>query len=124
MVENTGQRNSAVNHYEVNIKELGQSFSNLSPCEGWSHIDGRYSGYALQPANVMSSTGIITVRADDTTYYRLLPFFIPDIATEQFLKAGLQANQYPAKFADLNCLLTLIDTNGSSASCEFCLHEG
>jgi hypothetical protein len=123
MVENTGRRNSTVNTYQVDIVQLQESFPNLQPQEGRNGVQGRHCQHGLQPAQILSRTGIMRIEAESATDHGTLLFFIPGITLERFVDAGLRMHGEQRKFDTLRCRLTLTNTNNSSATAEFELHE-
>jgi hypothetical protein len=123
MIENTGRRNSNVNDYQVEIAELQETFDNLRPEEGRNGIQGRHCQHGMNPASILSKTGIITVQSESVTNYGSLLFFITGVNLGRFAKAGLQMTGESRIFPSLHCKLTLRDTIGSAATQEFELPE-
>jgi hypothetical protein len=122
MIENAGRRNSAVNGFQVEVRELKQTF-NLKPEEGRHGVQGRHCVQGLNPNSVLSKTGILRVDAEKTTDHGTLVFFISGVSLETFAGAGLHMTGGDRKFPPLHCRLTLTDTAGSTATAEFELHE-
>jgi hypothetical protein len=123
MVENTGARNSSVNKYKVEVRELRQTFTNLQSVEALQRIDGRHCTHGLQPDRVLSRTGIVRVDAESTTDRGLLLFYIPEMNTACFANAGLPPGEGMEKFRNLHCRLTLTDTTESVTAEDFELQE-
>jgi hypothetical protein len=123
MVENAGRRDSTVNEYQVEIVELKQTFKNLKPIEGKNGIQGRHCQYGLQPQSILSTTGNIRIRAENTTDRGILLLFVPDVDMEQFANAGLKMRGDERRFGPLHCRLTLSDLTKVSATADFVLEE-
>jgi hypothetical protein len=123
MIENTGQRDSTVNNYKLEIVELQQTFLDLKPIERKNGIQGRHCQHGLQPASILSDTGNIRIPAENATNRGTLLFFVPDINLEQFVSEGLQLLGEHRMFGALHCRLTLTDTTQTSATGEFRLEE-
>jgi len=124
MVENLGRRNSTVNSYQVEVKELRQTFPNLKPIEGKNGVQGRHCQHGgMQPAGVLSMTGSIKIRDESATNHGTLLFHLPGINLPQFVEAGLKMHGEQKKFDALHCVLTLTDTTKASTAHEFTLHE-
>lgn len=122
MIENTGNRNSTVNSFRVEIVELRRTFPNLTP-EGRQAVQGRHCQHGLDPRSILSTTGVIKIDAESATNYGTLLFFIPEVSLELFVANGLQMTGGDRKFPPLHCRLTLTDTTSSSATAEFEMHE-
>lgn len=123
MIENVGLRNSAVNCYELELVELGRTFSNLRPMEGQNGANGRHSHTSFYPPNILTRNGIIRIDSETVAGPGTLLFFVPDIDLNMFVEVGLQMRGPERKFEPLHCRLTMSDTTGSSGQGEFELHE-
>lgn len=122
-IENRGRKNSIVSSYQVEITDLHKTFQDLQPQEGRNSAQGRHCVHGLQPAQILSRTGIVRIEAEGATDHGTLLFFIPDITMESFVDAGLKMSGPQHKFGTLRCRLTIADTTGSSTNAEFELHE-
>jgi hypothetical protein len=121
-IENRGNRNSTVDNYQIEILEFGRTLRNLVPEEGRRYIQGRRCNYALNPARFLTTTRLIRIDAESVTNQGILLFSIPDLTLENFAAAGMKVGA-GQRFGPLNCLLTITDTMGASASALFELHE-
>lgn len=124
MVENVGRRNSTVNSYKVEVKELQKTFPDLRPIEGKNGVQGRHCVHAgMQPGRALSETGNMKIKEESATNHGTLLFHLPGINLGQFVAAGLKMHGEDRKFDPLHCVLTLRDTTSVSAEYEFTLHE-
>lgn len=123
MIENMGRRDSTVNNYQVEMVELKQKITNLTPIEGKNGIQGRHCHYGLQPKSILSTTGIIRIPAENATDHGVLLLFVPGIDKEHFANAGMEMHGDEHRFGPLHCRLTLSDVTQVSETCEFCLEE-
>jgi len=77
MIENTGQKNSTIKSFRVEVRELGKQFDNLRPVEGKQGVQGRHCVQGVNPKIVLSKTGLIRIDAESTTERGTLLFFVP-----------------------------------------------
>jgi len=122
MIENTGRQDSTVSSYRVEVSELNQAFSNLEPMEGHIMVRGRHAQMVLHP-NGLSVTQNVRIPAENSTNRGTLIFFIPGLNMQPFVDSGLKMQGEERRFGPLHWRLTLTDTMGSSASCDFVLQE-
>jgi hypothetical protein len=123
MIENIGRRNSTVDNFQVEILNLGRTFSNLRPIEGENRAQGRHCQFGLNPKLILSKTGVIKIGAEEATDHGTLLFFVPAMSLEIFVAAGLHIAGEERRFPPLRGILTVTDTTHSSASGEFQLQE-
>jgi hypothetical protein len=121
--ENTGRRNSIVDHYDVEIAELKASFANLRPEESRNGVQGRHCLLGLDPRRILSTTGMVKIDAESATDRGELLFFLPGLTRDRFAEAGLRMNGEERRFGTIRCRLTIADTIGTSAAAEFELPE-
>jgi hypothetical protein len=121
-VENSGNRNSTVDKYTIWIQEFGREFNGIAPSR-LNHVQGRHCQHALVPQNCLNEGSLIRIPADGSTNTGCLWFFLPELALEIFVNAGLRMQGSERRFSNLHCRLTLIDSNGISASGDFELSE-
>jgi hypothetical protein len=124
IVENTGGRNSIVEDFHVELREIGETFRNLRSEEGRSGVQSRHCNYGLQPKSVLTRNGVLRISAENATDHGVLLFHIPDLSLERFVNAGLSMHGEQRAFGSLHCRLTLTDTTNTSCSHEFELSEG
>lgn len=105
VIENRGSRTSNVNSFELSI--LGQSFSGLQPSYPRT-VFGRRSTYAFSGTGP-GADGHITIEAERMSDRIKLGFFVlPCVPTA----------------SQIDCTLTITDSEGSAASSVFHLSEG
>lgn len=123
VIENSGSRNSIVDHYEVEIVELKANFGNLQPEEGRSAVQGRHCVLGLDPRRILSTTGMVKIDAENATNRGELLFFLPGLTLNRFSDAGLKMTGAERRFGTIRCRLTIADTIGTSAAADFELSE-
>jgi hypothetical protein len=123
MIENTGQKNSLVDKYKIEIMELRIAVDNLRPEEGRNGAQGRHAVVGLHPNQILSRTRVVRIDPESASDHGMLLFFVPDVTLEQFVGAGLGMHGEEHRFGTLHCRLTITDMSGSSAAAEFELSE-
>jgi hypothetical protein len=121
-VENRGNRNSTVDKYKILIRELNTEFSGIAPVR-LNHVQGRHCQHGLAPNNCLNEGSLVRIAPDDSTNAGCLLFFLAELNLEMFANAGLRMQGPERRFGNLHCRLTLIDSNGISASEDFELSE-
>jgi hypothetical protein len=122
-IENSGERNSVVNKYRIEIRELQQDFADLRPEEGRNGVQGRHCHFGMDPRTGLSETRIIQIGPESSTKEGTLAFFVPGANLETFVRAGLTMQGEQRYFGALHCRLTLTDSSDATASAEFELPE-
>jgi hypothetical protein len=121
MIENRGSRNSIVDGFQIEVLELGRTFTRLAPQEGLTGIQGRHVMYAMNSQGILSKTGLIKIEADSATDRGRLIFHIP-INLGTFAECNLRMVE--PEFPPLHCRLTLTDTTQISATETFEMRAG
>ncbi len=122
-VENRGRRNSIVERFDVEIRDLKQAFPRLLPDEGRRMVQGRRSQYGLAPESALSAKGIFQVAPESSTEEGTLAFLIPNLIVDVFANAGLRMHGEERRFGTLHCRLTITDSTGATASADFEMSE-
>jgi hypothetical protein len=123
MIENTGQKNSTITNFSVEVRELGKRFDNLRSIEGKQGVQGRHCVQGLNPKSILSNAELIRIAAESATGRGTLLFFIPGVNLQMFVQSGLRMTGEQHTLPSLHCLLTVMDRNQSSATAEFELPE-
>jgi len=123
-VENSGNRNSAVDQYKIWIQELDREFS-VVPIQVNGLLPGRRCQYGIGPPDqkYLNEENLIKIPPDNSTNVGCLWFYLPEMTLEMFANAGLQMQGSERRFGNLHCRLTVTDSNGVSASGDFELSE-
>ncbi len=103
IIANKGSRISLINRYELEVKEIRQSYSNLSP-RPIVRIQGRHTQWDLGRPQWLMEGNIIKVEGGRSTRRGILPLEVPDVPPEG---AGT-----------IHCRLALFDDAGDEASCD------
>lgn len=122
-IDNRGDLNSSIVKYDIYIKELGQTFSGLTPEEQNHGVDTRHGVQSLFSENGLSDSGVVSIDSGGTSGYGMLIFLIPNLNEEIFATVGLHPQGEEKRYPPLHCHLTVTDMNGASASAEFTLTE-
>jgi len=122
-VENSGNRNSAVDKYKIWIQEFDRDFDGIVPKQVFGSVPGRHCQFGVGNEKYLNEANLIKIPADDSTSVGCLWFFLPELTLEMFVNAGLQMHGPERRFDNLHCRLTVIDSNGISASEDFECHE-
>jgi hypothetical protein len=124
-VENSGNRNSAVDRYKIWIQELGREFGEIVPVQVGGLLPGRHCqhGIGWPDQRYLNAANLIKIPPDNSTDVGCLWFSLPELTTEMFANAGLQMQGPERRFSSLHCRLTVTDSNGVSASGDFELSE-
>jgi hypothetical protein len=105
-IENKGGRNSTINRYDLEIREMGK-YENLKPRAGGVVMGVRADHAQSQP--FLMSADYIGVEQEKMTPRGFLPLLV--------------TAPPPKQRGPLHCTLTISDTEGNSALHEFILHE-
>lgn len=103
IIANKGSRISIINRYELEIKEMGQSYPNLM-VRPIVRIRGKSTEWDLGRSKWLMEGNIIKVEAGGSTDRGNLPLEVPGIPPEG---AGT-----------IHCKLTVFDDTGDQASCD------
>jgi hypothetical protein len=122
-VENGGNRNSAVDKYKIWIQEFDSEFNGIVPIQVGSLVPGRHCQHGVGNEKYLNEANLIKIPPDDSTSVGCLWFYLPELTLEMFVNAGLRMQGPERRFSNLHCRLTLIDSNGISASGDFELFE-
>ncbi|HEU5410780.1 MAG TPA: hypothetical protein VFU57_07155 [Candidatus Acidoferrales bacterium] len=122
MIENRGQRNSTVNDFQVEVVELNRRFTELTPQDALSIMQGRHCLHGVSSPGI-STTGLIKIEAEGATDRGVLTFYIPGVNLRTFAEANLIMDGPERKFPPLHCRLTVTDTTQASATEMFEMHE-
>ena len=122
MVENSGERNSVVNGFRVEIRELGKTFDGLQPITV-ATIPGRRGQHGVARERILTDGETIRINAEDATKKGILIFSVRDVSFKVFMEHGLHAAGIQAQFQPLHARLVLTDTTGESAVANFDLCE-
>jgi len=125
-IENSGNRNSAVDQYKISIRELDREFSGIVPIQVNSLLPGRHCQHSIGPPDqkYLNDANLIKIPPDHSTDVGCLWFFLPGLDLEMFANAGLRMGGPEGRFGSLHCRLMVTDSNGVSASGDFELSEG
>jgi hypothetical protein len=123
-VENSGNRSSAVDRYKIWIREFDRELDGVVPTQVFGLVPGRFCQYSIGNEKYLNEANLIKIPPDNSTSVGSLWFFLPELTSEMFASAGLQTQGPENRFGSLHCRLTLIDSNGISASADFELSEG
>lgn len=121
-VENSGNRNSAVDKYKLWIQEFDKEL-NVGPIKVSNLMPGRHCQHGVGEQKYLNDVNLIKISEDDSTSVGCLWFYLPELTLEMFLSAGMRMEGPQHRFGNLHCRLTLIDSNGVSASGDFELSE-
>jgi hypothetical protein len=102
-IANKGRQISIINRYLLEIKEMGQTFSDLCP-RPMEQIRGRRALFLLGKSRWLTEGNIIKVEAGKSTPRGMLPLEVPDVL--------------PDDITSIHCILTVCDDAGTRASCE------
>jgi hypothetical protein len=122
-VENSGNRNSAVDKYKIWIQEFDKEFDGIVPIQVPSLVPGRFCQHGVGNEKYLNEANLIKIPPDDSTSVGCLWFFLPELTLEMFANAGVQTLGPEHRFGNLHCRLTVTDSNGISASGDFELFE-
>jgi hypothetical protein len=122
-VENSGNRNSAVDKYKIWIQEFDKEFDRVIPIQVFGLVPGRFCQHGIGNEKYLNEANLIKVPPDNSTSVGCLWFFLPELTLEMFANAGVQTQGTENRFSDLHCRLTVTDSNGISASGDFELFE-
>jgi hypothetical protein len=122
-VENSGNRNSAVDKYKIWIQEFDKEFDGIVPIQVGSLVPGRFCQHGVGNEKYLNEANLIIIPPDNSTSVGCLWFFLPELTLEMFANAGVQTQGPEHRFGDLHCRLTVTDSNGISASGDFECHE-
>ena len=122
-VENSGNRNSAVDRYKVWIQEFDREFNGIVPIQVRGLVPGRHCQHAVGSEKYLNEANLIKIPPDDSTSVGCLWFYLPELTLEMFVNAGLRMQGEEHRFSNLHCRLTVTDSNGISASEDFECHE-
>ena len=118
-----GARNSIVERFDVEIRDLMQTFPRLPPDERRRMVQGRRSQYGLAPESALSAEGIFQVAPESSTEEGTLAFLIPNLNLDVFANAGLRMHGEERRFGTIHCRLTITDSTGATASADFEMSE-
>jgi hypothetical protein len=121
-VENSGNRNSTVDKYEIRIQEFDREFNGITPIRV-NNVQGRHCGHAVAGQECLNEGNLIRIPPDGSTNTACLWFLLPELTLEMFANVGLQMHGPERRFSNLHCRLTLTDSNGISTSEDFELSE-
>lgn len=113
VIENKGNRTSNVNNFGLEIKGTDKHFPELRPSYP-QDVSGRRSVYLLSGQG-LGIDGHITVEAEKMSSRGKLGFFVTFVPEGD--RKSVQA------FAAIDCILTIADTEGVTASHNFRLEE-
>jgi len=122
-VENSGNRNSTVDKYKIWIQEFDREFDGIVPIQVRGLVPGRHCQHGVGDQKYLNEANLIRIPVDDSTSVGCLWFYLPELTLDMFVNAGLRMEGPQHRFGNLHCRLTLIDSNGMSASREFELSE-
>jgi hypothetical protein len=122
-VENSGNRNSAVDKYKMWIQEFDSEFNIIVPIQVNGLVPGRHCQYSIGNEKYLNEANLIKIPADDSTNVGCLWFYLPELTLEMFANAGLRMQGPERRFGNLHCRLTVTDSNEVSASEDFECHE-
>lgn len=122
-VENSGNRNSAVDKYKIWIQEFDREFNGIVPIQVMGLVPGRHCQHGVGNEKYLNEANLIKITADDSTSVGCLWFYLPELTLEMFVNAGLRMQGPERRFGNLHCRLTVTDSNGISASEDFECHE-
>jgi len=106
-VENTGNRNSVINRYDLDIQESGRRYAGLH-LQRRNSIQARNAQYAGLRQDFFNTGDVIRVPPEDAVGPGVLPLWISENVPE---------------IATLTCRLTITDTEGSTATADFVVSE-
>lgn len=122
-VENSGNRNSAVDKYKIWIQEFDRDFDGIVPKQPFGLVPGRHCQHGVGNEKYLNEASLIKIPPDNSTDVGCLWFYLPELTLEMFVNAGLQMRGPERRFSNLHCRLTVTDSNGISASEDFECHE-
>jgi hypothetical protein len=122
-VENSGNRNSAVDKYKIWIQELDREFNGIVPIQERGLVPGRHRQHGVGNEKYLNEANLIKIPGDDSTSVGCLWFYLPELTLEMFVNAGLRMQGPQHRFGNLHCRLTVTDSNGISASEDFECYE-
>jgi len=122
-VENSGNRNSAVDKYKIWIEELDREFDGIAPIQVFGLVPGRHCQHGVGNEKYLNEANLIKIPPDDSTRVGCLWFFLPELTLDMFVNAELRMQEPDRHFSNLHCRLTVTDSNGISASEDFECHE-
>jgi hypothetical protein len=122
-VENSGNRNSTVEKYKIWIREFDREFDGMVPIQVRGLVPGRFCHHGVEDKKYLNDANLIKIPPDNSTSVGCLWFFLPELTLEMFANAGLQTQGPENRFGNLNCRLTVTDSNGISASENLECHE-
>ena len=122
-VENSGNRNSAVDKYKIWIQEFDSEFNGIVPIQVRVLVPGRHCQHGVGNEKYLNEANLIKIPADDSTGVGCLWFYLPELTLEMFVNAGLRMQGPQHRFGNLHCRLTVTDSNGISASEDFECYE-
>jgi hypothetical protein len=118
-VENSGNRNSAVDKYKIWIQEFDKEFDGVVPKQVFGLVPGRHCQHGVGNEKYLNEANLIKIPPDNSTSVGCLWFYLPELTLEMFVSAGLRMQGPDRHFGNLHCRLTITDSNGVSASEDF-----
>ena len=122
-VENSGNRNSTVDKYKLWIQEFDRDFDGIVPKQIFGLVPGRHCQHSVGNEKYLNEANLIKIPAYDSTHVGCLWFYLPELTLEMFVNAGMRMEGSERRFGALHCRLTVIGSNGVSASEDFECHE-
>lgn len=105
-IENKGNRNSIINKYRLRFPLFHKEFD-LTP-DAVQSFESRVASHPLSPDRYLTTDGFVRVPANNVVGPKELTFRLPDL--------------FPTVQPDLDCILEITDTSGSTATNAFKLH--
>lgn len=113
-IENKGSRTSNVNRFHISMPKAQTEFSDLEPTYPKA-VQGRRAVYAM-PGPGFAEDGHITIPSETMTGRGKLAFFVA-------FAPPTASTSNPQQLEPIDCVLTISDTAGATASHEFRLDE-
>ncbi len=107
-IENKGEKNSVIDRFDLRVQQTGKEYMNISPTFK-SGVHGRKGLRVFDPNNWLTQRGMTTVPAVDKIGPGVLLFYVPDLP--------------PPGCSEVNCTLTIFDTEENQVSSRFVLSE-
>jgi hypothetical protein len=89
-VENSGNRNSAVDKYKIWIREFHKEFDGIVPIQVPSLVPGRFCQHGIGNEKYLNEANLIKIPPDNSTSVGCLWVFLPELTLEMFANAGVQ----------------------------------